>query len=168
MNFFILPFTAKPTPGCCRACPRTQTWFVLPPVIQAKILSHLNSWQILSLLKYSNQFNKSVQYLIKYNSYEFNFIESDINDNDLVYLKGIHTINLSNCDKITDSGLVHLKNVHTIDLECCKKITDAGLVHLKNVQTIDISGCEKITDTGVAHLKNISKISNQIINEQFC
>ena len=35
---------------------------------------------------------------------------SDITDNELQYLKGVHTINLGGCKKITDNGLQYLKD----------------------------------------------------------
>ena len=74
---------------------------------------------------------------------------SDITDNELQNLKGVHTINLSFCDKITDNGLQYLKGVHTISLSGCNKITDDGLQYLKGAHTISLSGCDKITDNGL-------------------
>src|SRR5581483_8031813 len=49
------------------------------------------------------------------------------------------------CNKITDTELIYLKGVHTIDLWCCYQITDTGLFHLKGVHTIDLYQCNKIT-----------------------
>lgn len=34
---------------------------------------------------------------------------TDINDSDLSFFKGVHTINLSHCQNITNNGLLHLK-----------------------------------------------------------
>ena len=42
-------------------------------------------------------------------------------------------------NKITDAGLKHLKGVHTINLSNCNQITDAGLEHLKGVHTINLT-----------------------------
>ena len=52
---------------------------------------------------------------------------------------------------IADAGLEHLKGVHTIDLSWCKRITDAGLALLQGVHTINLWNCELITDAGLAH-----------------
>ena len=56
-----------------------------------------------------------------------------VNDYDLKLLKGVHTINLSDCTRITDKGLESLKGVHTINLSNCTGITDKGLESLKGV-----------------------------------
>ena len=101
---------------------------------------------------------------------------SQLTDNDLSYLTGVHTINLCGCNKITDQGLKYLagkpaltsgklKGVHTINLSQCNKITDQGLQYLaidvstlltggklKGVHTIDLSWCNKITDQGLKYL----------------
>ena len=52
-----------------------------------------------------------------------------IRDADLKHLKGIHTVNLRGCNRITDNGLEHLKGIHTLNLSWCKSITDNGLKH---------------------------------------
>ena len=78
---------------------------------------------------------------IKY--FKFNLRNTFITDKGLQYFKGVHTINLSDCDQITDGGLEYLKGVHTINLNGCNKITDKGLEYLKGVHIIDLSYCNK-------------------------
>ena len=83
---------------------------------------------------------------------------SDITDNGLHNLKGVHTIDLSHCDKITDNGLEYLKGVHTINLSHYYNITDNGLEYLKGVHTINLWNCKKITYNGLQNLKGVHTI----------
>ena len=88
-------------------------------------------------------------------------------DDDLFYLKGVHTIDLFECDQITDQGLQYLadesalligdklKGVHTINLSACEKITNQGLQYLMGVHTINLSACEQITDQGLQYLTGV-------------
>src|SRR5438874_1265859 len=83
------------------------------------------------LIKFS-QINKYFMNFFKRNIKWFKInCSCEITDKGLKYLKGVHTINLYNCNKITDKGLKYLKGVHTINLACCNKITDKGLEYLK-------------------------------------
>ncbi len=78
------------------------------------IINYLSGYEKLQLIKaFPNLINILKSYYIN-----FKIDLSDINiiDSDLQYLKGVHTINLSGCDKITDEGLQYLKGVHIIDL----------------------------------------------------
>ena len=84
-----------------------------------------------------------------------NEYNNTLNDNDLKLLKGVHTINLSDCTRITDKGLESLKGVHTIDLYNCRGITDKGLESLKGAHTIYLYNCKGITDKGLELLKGV-------------
>lgn len=86
-------------------------------------------------------------------------IHASLTDDDLAYLHGVHTLNLTHCAEITDAGLAHLRGVHTLNLFGCRKITDAGLAHLSGVHTLDIACCPLITNAGLAHLRGIYKLS---------
>ena len=76
-------------------------------------------------------------------------------DIDLKVFRGVHTLDLSECSKITDvSGL---GGVHTLDLYSCSNITDVS--GLGGVHTLDLCCCDKITDVsglGGVHTLNLS------------
>jgi len=87
-----------------------------------------------------------------------------ISDSEFVYLRGIHTLNMSKCNDeytITDAAFVHLKGIHTLNMSCCKQdtITDAAFVHLKGIHTLDMSHCNQITDAAIVHLKGIHTLN---------
>jgi len=86
------------------------------------------------------------------------FDSLNVTDAGLEHLKGVHTINLTWCEKVTDAGLKYLNGVHEINLSDCEQVTNAGLKHLKGVHTIDLSCCYKVTDAGLEHLKGVHTI----------
>ena len=91
-------------------------------------------------------------------------------------LNMVHTLDLSNCQKITNVSA--LGNVHTLHLSFCKKITDVSalgnvqkfpitgirdscepegdFVDSKKLHTLNLSGCYQITD--VSALDNVHVI----------
>src|SRR5438552_2356538 len=112
------------------------------------------------LIKFS-QINKYFMNFFKRNIKWFRIqcAYNAITDKGLEYLKGVHTIDLTFCNKITDNGLEYLKGVHTIYLGGCKKITDKGLEYLKGVYTINLRYCNQITDKGLEYLKGVHIIN---------
>ena len=76
---------------------------------------------------------------------------------DLKYLGNCHTLNLSNCYKISDEGLKYLALCHTLNLFECNDITDKGLKYLENCNTIylDVSFTKNITENCIINLGNI-------------
>src|SRR5271170_4609438 len=54
----------------------------------------------------------------------------------------IHTLNISDCYKITD--ITVLKGIHTLNMSDCTRITD--ITALKGIHTLDMSYCYRITD----------------------
>src|SRR5438874_10325186 len=110
------------------------------------------------LIKFS-QINKYFMIFFERNIKWFRInCSKSITDKGLEYLKGVHTIDLYNCNQITDKGLEYLKGVHTIDLYNCNQITDKGLEYLKGVHTINLFGCNQITDKGLEYLKGVHTI----------
>src|SRR5439155_216276 len=86
------------------------------------------------LIRFS-QINKYFMNFFKRNIKWFKIDYSwKITDKGLEYLKGVHTININNCNKITDKGLEYLKGVHTIYIHNCNQITDKGLEYLKGAK----------------------------------
>src|SRR5207245_2108160 len=112
------------------------------------------------LIKFS-QINKYFMNFFKRNIkwFKINCSNSIITDEGLEYLKGVHIINLYECNKITDKELEYLKGVHTIYLDGCNQITDKGLEYLKDVHTINLDSCKKITDKGLEYLKGVHTIN---------
>ena len=72
-------------------------------------------------------------------------------------LGNCHTLNLSNCYKISDEGLKYLALCHTLNLFECNDITDKGLKYLENCNTIylDVSFTKNITENCIINLGNI-------------
>jgi hypothetical protein len=93
-------------------------------------------------------------------------ITRNVRDEDLRYLRGVHTISLSyfpiseddsndsvalgdiQNNVITDAGIKHLAGVHEINLGDCLKISDEGLKHIAGVHTITLADCN-VTDKGM-------------------
>ena len=122
--------------------------------LEAIILSYCDN--ILEIVKNIKEYENIIS---KYGKL-FNIKTTDkiIIDEDLKYLKGVHTIDLWGCNKITDKGLEYLKGVHTINLSCCYGITDKGLEYIKGVHTINLTWCNQITDKGLKYLKGVHTI----------
>jgi len=93
----------------------------------------------------------------------------DLTDADFVYLKGIHTLNMSGCNQetITDAAFVHLKGIHTLNMSGCNQptITDAAFIHLKGIHTLDITVCRNRTDAAFVHLKGIHTLNMVYCNQ---
>src|SRR5439155_451490 len=111
------------------------------------------------LIKFS-QINKYFMNFFKRNIkwFRIDCSGSIITDEGLEYLKDVHTVDLTYCNKITDKGLEYLKGVHTINLHLCNKITDKRLEYLKGVHTINFTHCNQITDKGLEYLKGVHTI----------
>ena len=79
-----------------------------------------------------------------------------------VFLKTIiHTIILRGCNSVTNDSLYHLKWVHTLDLSDCRKISNVRA--LGEVHTLTLSSCHKIRDVsalGGVHTLNLSYCDN--------
>jgi hypothetical protein len=67
----------------------------------------------------------------------------------------VSSLDLGESSQISDEGLSHLKGIHTLDLKWCEQISDKGLEHLKGIHTLNLTGCSQITDNGLGHLKGI-------------
>jgi hypothetical protein len=102
----------------------------------------------------------TIQLITKYNKKNI-LIKcfGSITDNELKYLAGVHTINLSYCKLVTDNGLKYLSGVHTIDLTWCNLVTDNGLKYLSGVHTIILIGCRKIANDGLKYLAGVHTIN---------
>lgn len=50
-----------------------------------------------------------LQKVIQLCKFKINFIKTPITEIGLAYLKGVHTIKIACCDKITDAGFAYLK-----------------------------------------------------------
>ena len=70
----------------------------------------------------------------------------NIHDGEFVHLRGIHTLDMWECDQITDAAFVHLRGIHTLSIFYCRQITDAAFVHLRGIHTLNIEWCSKITN----------------------
>jgi len=78
-----------------------------------------------------------------------------VDDADLVHLRGIRWLDIRACMQITDAGFAHLRGIHTLWMSGCTAITDAGLAHLRGINTLHMIGCTSITNAGLAHLRGI-------------
>jgi hypothetical protein len=85
-------------------------------------------------------------------------LSTNITDNDLTYLKGIHTLHLAWNTNITDAGLKNLKGIHTLRLYSNENITDKGLVYLKGIHTLDLRSSKYITDEGLIYIKGVRNL----------
>src|SRR5581483_7121900 len=119
--------------------------------IIGSILSYLETKDLILASRINKKWNKSFKNNLWKYKIDLSKYYKKITDHKLIHLKGIHTINLYNCNKITNLGLIHLKDVHTIDLRNCHQITDVGLSHLKGVHNINLNSCYGITDAGLIH-----------------
>ena len=86
------------------------------------ILSYLDENDIVTIMKYDNDFRHTFK---KFNKM-LPLVITNLSFNNWEYLKGVHTIDLSDHRQITDVVLEHLKDVHTINLTTCRLITDVG------------------------------------------
>ena len=71
-------------------------------------------------------------------------------------MKGIHIIDIENCNKITDVGLSYLKGVRKINITYCN-ITDNGLSYLKDVRYLILVIVILVTDIGLSHFNKCSR-----------
>src|SRR5271168_3056441 len=98
-------------------------------------------------IKYTDYFIKNIHLMNKDNWIRnINLLNNDkITDCIFVHLKGIHTLNMRNCDQntITDNAFIHLKGIHTLNMKFCDQntITDKAFIHLKRIHTLKILGC---------------------------
>jgi Leucine Rich repeat len=73
-------------------------------------------------------------------------MKKNVTDDDLQWLHGIGSIDLSGCTLITDKALAYFNGVQSIDLSDCDGIDGDGLVHIKTAKKVSlaytlISGC---------------------------
>ena len=101
----------------------------LPECVTFLILKDLTTKDLIMFKRTCKYFYELFNYNLKFLSIDLR--ETKISNDNLKYLKSVHSINLSDCKQITDNGLRHLKGVHTIDLYNCQQITDNGLQHLR-------------------------------------
>lgn len=73
--------------------------------------------------------------------------------------KGLTTLCLQDCQKITDNALRHISkglvNLECLNLSFCGSITEAGLSHLASIRSLrelNLRSCEGVNDEGIAHL----------------
>jgi hypothetical protein len=108
---------------------------------------------------------------------------NSVTDAAFVYLRGIHTLDMSlywdigGNGKITDAAFVNLRGIHTLDMSCCdqRTITDAAFLHLRGIHTLKMFGCSQdtITDAAFVHLRGIHSLDmrgccqNTITNAAF-
>ncbi|GMH44944.1 hypothetical protein BSKO_12901 [Bryopsis sp. KO-2023] len=92
---------------------------------------------------------------------------SSVNDSTLSVIgliKGITSLQLSRCVRITSLGMKHivgLNDLESLSLSHCHRIDDTGMQHLGKVPsltTLVLSGCNALTDAGLACLGNLNKL----------
>lgn len=55
---------------------------------------------------------------------------------------------------MTNEGLAHLRGIHTLEMENCWRVTDAGLVHLRGIrQLTPPQYASQLTPAGLAQLE---------------
>ena len=61
---------------------------------------------------------------------------------------------MSECTQITDAAFVYLRGIHTLNMTGCKQatITDAAFVHLRGIHTLEIYGCSYLARKAAASL----------------
>ena len=67
---------------------------------------------------------------------------------DFVYIRGdararLHTVDMSECHRVTDAAFVHLRGIQSLDMPYCNQatITDAAFVHLRGIKSLSMNGC---------------------------
>ena len=135
-----------------------------------------------------------------------------IDDSDFVHIRGdaharLYTVNMTWCQRVTDAAFVYLRGIHTLNMSVCREatiictsardpnaqhvllqpgdhhgrglfapagiksldmhlcnqatITDAAFVHLRGIQELDVRSCSQATITAAAfvHLRGIRILS---------
>ncbi len=78
-------------------------------------------------------------------------------------LKGIHTLNMSECRNITDKAFECLRGIHTLDMTGCTQITDKGFENLRGIHELDMDRC---LNSGIAAAKRVlGSISRVVGND---
>eukprot|EP00879_Flechtneria_rotunda_P017079 GHRR01017886.1.p1 GENE.GHRR01017886.1~~GHRR01017886.1.p1 ORF type:complete len:561 (+),score=122.64 GHRR01017886.1:951-2633(+) len=97
---------------------------------------------------------------------------------ELVQLRNLRTLNLSQCIHVTDSGLmhlVHLTSLRSLNISGCVAVTDIGIMmvaQLTQLLSLDMPWCLKVTNIGLKSLAPLVKLTNlnisgcQLINEE--
>lgn len=90
----------------------------------------------------------------------------------LAHLPELHTLKLNHCPQMTDEGMQHflpaLRGLKTLQLWDCGKITDKGLKclkALKYLQTLDLYGRPKITGAGLAPIQTLVELRQLILRD---
>src|SRR5271163_4985907 len=109
---------------------------MLPIELIGIIMTYLEYADIAKIVENIAEYATIIQKFGK--QFNVNITDKTINDDKLKYFKGVHTIDLSECNQITDHGCEFLKGGHTIDLSGCKQITDRGCKFLTGVHTINL------------------------------
>ncbi len=100
-----------------------------------------------------------------------------LDDNDLQYLQGIHTLQFFRRSNVTDIGIGYLSGIHTLylstdniitNIKCLAgvkdlkltltTVTDDDLQYLQGIQSLNLDG-SKITDDGLKYLTGIHTLS---------
>lgn len=95
---------------------------------------------------------------------KFDFRGTTIEDKDVAILINCHTLDLSNCKKITNESVKMLGNCHTLNLSQCVNITDDAVKMLVNCDTINLSYCRNITEETIKMLEKKCTIIKKKIN----
>jgi serine/threonine protein kinase len=98
-----------------------------------------------------------------------------ITDAGLAYLKdlrGLQSLELMGCKRVTNFGTVHLaklKRLKSLNLRWCVLLTDMGLQVMRklgDLETLDLMGCGNLTDGGMLHLRVLTKLKS--LNLRWC
>ena len=73
-------------------------------------------------------------------------------------VKGIHTLNVSDCTTITDRAFENLRGINALNMGGCRQITDKSFEKLRGIHTLNMGGCTKITDKGFDNLRGINAL----------
>lgn len=71
------------------------------------------------------------------------------------FLRGIRTLDISNCAHLSDAAFVHLRGIRHLRMRSCKQtsITNAAFSNLRGIERLDMEDCDQATITGNAFLQ---------------
>lgn len=141
------------------------TVLTLADPLIAHVLTKINSYKLLSLIKHYPVIRAALKKYKKMFHYKFSR-QCQITDDDLKYLNGlIYSISLIECYEITDKSTKYMRNAHYVELRDVN-MTERGLKNLKNLNTIKLNGFHIVnhkmvclfTDAGIKYLKNVRNV----------
>jgi len=88
---------------------------------------------------------------------ELNVSDQSITDNALAPFsdRGIHTLNVSNCQNLTDAVFQFLQHTQDLNVSSCWQITGSGFPHIKGIPKLDIRYCLGLDKDNLVHLVDV-------------